>query len=270
MKEKKGSFMFVKGLLYIVYKILYNPKVEGRENVIEEGPVVYCGNHVHILDQCSIIFPTKRMIHYMAKKEYFDGPFSWFFKACGCISVDRSIHDGDAKKKALEVLNNNQALGIFPEGTRNMIHCKEDRTKELYKHYEDKYTLKEFKKILKKNFARVSQIDFMKELVESKKITEKEFIDNCMDPNSFLKKLVKKKKIKENEYYDTLFLPLKYGAVSFAQKTDAYIVPFVTRGTYKMFSKDFVIAIGKPFKVGKMTLEQANNKLRKELIDLIK
>ena len=37
-----------------------------------------------------------------------------------------------------------------------------------------------------------------------------------------------------------------------------------------MFSKDFVIAIGKPFKVGKMTLEQANNKLRKELIDLIK
>ena len=50
MKEKKGSFMFVKGLLYIVYKILYNPKVEGRENVIEEGPVVYCGNHVHILD----------------------------------------------------------------------------------------------------------------------------------------------------------------------------------------------------------------------------
>ena len=55
----------------------------------------------------------------MAKKEYFDGKFAWFFKKTGCISVNRSIHDDEAKKKALEVLENDEALGIFPEGTRN-------------------------------------------------------------------------------------------------------------------------------------------------------
>ena len=55
----------------------------------------------------------------MAKKEYFDGKYAWFFKAAGCISVNRSIHDSDAKEKALDVLKNGWALGLFPEGTRN-------------------------------------------------------------------------------------------------------------------------------------------------------
>lgn len=55
----------------------------------------------------------------MAKKEYFTNKkISWFFKATGCISVDRQSHDGIAKRQALEVLNNNGAIGLFPEGTR--------------------------------------------------------------------------------------------------------------------------------------------------------
>ena len=37
----------------------------------------------------------------------------------GCISVNRSIHDEDAKNAALDVLNSGGAIGLFPEGTRN-------------------------------------------------------------------------------------------------------------------------------------------------------
>ena len=71
------------------------------------------------MDQCGTILASKRAIHYMAKKEYFDGKFAWFFKMMGCISVNRSIHDDEAKKKAMDVLKDGKALGIFPEGTRN-------------------------------------------------------------------------------------------------------------------------------------------------------
>ena len=55
----------------------------------------------------------------MAKKEYFDGKMAWFFKMVGCIPVDRSKKDDNATSKALEVLNQGFALGLFPEGTRN-------------------------------------------------------------------------------------------------------------------------------------------------------
>ena len=37
---------------------------------------------------------------------------------------------------------------------------------------------------------------------------------------------------------ENLFLPFRYGAVSFAQKTNAWIVPSVVYGKYKFRSKD--------------------------------
>lgn len=55
----------------------------------------------------------------MAKKEYFDSKMAWFFKATGCISVDRSKKDEVAKEQAIKILNDGGAIGLFPEGTRN-------------------------------------------------------------------------------------------------------------------------------------------------------
>ena len=109
-----------KFLLKPIFKFYYNPKIVGKENIPKEGPIIIAGNHKHLYDQCLPIISTKRPIHYMAKKEYFDNwKVSWFFKYCGCISVDRSKKDPKSVEKALSVLNDNGAIGIFPEGTRN-------------------------------------------------------------------------------------------------------------------------------------------------------
>ena len=72
-----------------------------------------------MMDQCAILISTKRMVHYLAKKEYFDGKFAWFFKIAGCIPVNRSIKDINAKEHAITLLNQGYAVGLFPEGTRN-------------------------------------------------------------------------------------------------------------------------------------------------------
>lgn len=187
-KDKMYPYRFFKIILGSLFKIYYNPKIIGKENIPKTGAIIIAGNHKHLFDQCLTILATKRPIHYMAKKEYFDGKFAWFFKMSGCISVDRSAKDPTATKKALDVLNNNHALGIFPEGTRNKT--------------------------------------------------------------------------------DEVLLPFKYGAVSLANKTDAYIVPFGITGTYKFRSKDLTIRFGKPFKVGKK-LELSNSKLRTTVYELI-
>ena len=54
-----------------------------------------------------------------------------------------------------------------------------------------------------------------------------------------------------------------------ASKTNASIVPFGISGDYKFRSKNLVIKIGKPFKIGKMTYDEANEKLRKEILKLM-
>ncbi len=112
-------YKFLKPILGPIYKLYYNPKIIGSENIPKDGSIVIVGNHKHLMDQCNVIISTKRPVHYMAKKEYFDGKFAWFFKSVGCIPVNRSIKDNDATKAALDVLNNGFALGLFPEGTRN-------------------------------------------------------------------------------------------------------------------------------------------------------
>lgn len=164
------------------FKWYYNPTIIGKENIPKEGAILIVGNHKHLYDQCLSIISTKRFIKYMAKREYFDNKKTrWFFKSVGCISVDRSVHDGKAKGEAIETLKNGGAIGLFPEGTRNK---------------------------------------------------SKEFL-----------------------------LPFKYGAVSMAKKTDAYLVPFGITGDYVFKSKNLVIKYGKPFKVTDMELDEANNLL---------
>ena len=118
-KDKMYGFRFLKFVLGPIFKLYYNPKIIGKENIPESGSILIVGNHKHLMDQCLAIISTKRPIHYMAKKEYFDGKFAWFFKLAGCIPVDRSKKDENAKSSGLEVLNNGLVLGLFPEGTRN-------------------------------------------------------------------------------------------------------------------------------------------------------
>ena len=56
-------------------------------------------------------------------------------------------------------------------------------------------------------------------------------------------------------------LPFKFGAVSMAKKTDAYLVPFGITGDYVFRSKNLAIRYGKTFKVTDMELEDANELL---------
>ena len=266
-KENMLGFKIFKVVLGGLFKLYYNPKFIGKENIPTDGPILVVGNHIHIMDQCLPILCTKRPVHYMAKREYFDNKkVAWFFKLAGCIPVDRGIKDTNATGKALEVLNNKQALGLFPEGTRNGL--KEQRMNEVYKICKNKYPDKdEFIKKMKKQKA--SYVNYFEELLNDKKITKKEFVDNIYDVNGYLLKLVDKKVIKMKDYDDHLLLPFKFGAVSMAKKTDAYLVPYGITGEYKFRSKDLVVRIGKPIKVGE-DLEKSNKELRDTIADLMR
>ena len=113
-------YKFLKFILKPIYKIYYNPKIYNKENLNIDGPIIIAGNHINIMDQCNIIISTKRVITYMAKKEYFDSfKTRWFFKSVGCIPVNRGSKEDTSKIEAIKVLKNNGAIGIFPEGTRN-------------------------------------------------------------------------------------------------------------------------------------------------------
>lgn len=266
-KEKMFGFKVFKTVLGGLFKLYYNPTIIGEENVPEEGAIIVVGNHVHIMDQCLPIMGIKRPIHYMAKKEYFDNKkVAWFFKLAGCIPVDRSIKDTNATGKAMEVLENDQALGLFPEGTRNGL--KEQRMNEIYDICKEKYLdKKEFIKVMKKQKA--SYVNYLEELMNNEVISKEEFISNIYNVNDFFLELVKDGRIKKIEYDEHLLLPFKFGAVSMAKKTGALLVPFGITGEYKFRSKDLVVRIGKPIRVDD-DLAVANKELSEAIAKLMR
>ena len=128
MKKKrfKGeiAYKMLTPLMRILFRLYYNPKIINKEVIPKKGPIIIVGNHKHIYDQCLTIMATKRVIHYLAKKEYFDGKFAWFFKMVGCIPIDRTKKNKESTDYAIEILQNAGAIGLFPEGTRNKTKDK--------------------------------------------------------------------------------------------------------------------------------------------------
>lgn len=118
-QDREFGYKLLTPLMRPIFRFYYNPKVYGAEKIPTEGPIVIAGNHKHLFDQCITIMVTKRVIHYMAKKEYFDGKLAPLFRFVGCIPVDRSRRDVSSAMAAMRVLKKGGAIGIFPEGTRN-------------------------------------------------------------------------------------------------------------------------------------------------------
>lgn len=146
MTKTPFMYRFAKIILGPIFKVYYKPTIIGKENIPTSGATLIVGTHTHLYDQCLTVLSTKRTIKYMAKKEYFDDKrVAWFFKASGCIPVDRSHKDDKATQTALKTLKNDDVIGLFPEGTRNSP--KEERLLEIYNEYfKEEFTYEEFNK----------------------------------------------------------------------------------------------------------------------------
>ncbi len=96
-------------------------RFEGAEHIPNSGPVILAGgNHQSNLDPLALGLITGRVVHYMAKKELFANPLiAAVLRGVEAFPVDRqSKMDLSAIRKALQVLEEGEVLGIFPQGTR--------------------------------------------------------------------------------------------------------------------------------------------------------
>lgn len=102
-----------------IYMKLYRVKYINKELIPKNEKIILAGNHTSNLDPLLLMSSTNRCIHYLGKIELFKGLKKHFFNGVGVIPVDRSKKNKEALNRAYECLNNNQVIGIFPEGTIN-------------------------------------------------------------------------------------------------------------------------------------------------------
>lgn len=94
--------------------------VNDKDRFPKEGRVIVCCNHLGMSDCLRLAFTQKRQIYYMGKAELFENKFvSFVLRSLGAFPVQRGKHDVGAIDICGDLLGREEAVGIFPEGTRS-------------------------------------------------------------------------------------------------------------------------------------------------------
>ena len=117
MKNSYFGYTIVSKIIKFAGDVWFGAKVIGKENIPKDSACILAGNHTSNFDAYMLYCGTKRPIHFLGKKELFDGKFGWFFRMMHLIPVDRKKKNPEARDTALKILDDNKIIGIFPEGT---------------------------------------------------------------------------------------------------------------------------------------------------------
>jgi 1-acyl-sn-glycerol-3-phosphate acyltransferase len=111
-----GTYLLMKPL----FLLLSRWRVEGKENIPREGPLIVVANHLSNTDPPLLSACIPRRIVFMAKEELFRhivfGPLTRGWHA---FPVRRGRLDLEALRNAQQVLKKGMVLGMFPEAMRS-------------------------------------------------------------------------------------------------------------------------------------------------------
>ncbi len=108
-------------LAWLLIHSLYRVRIEGLENIPEEGPCIVVCNHVSYVDAVVIAASVRRPIRFVMDHRIFQVPvLSFIFRTMRTIPIAPAKEDPAMKEHAFavaaEALREGEIVGIFPEG----------------------------------------------------------------------------------------------------------------------------------------------------------
>lgn len=122
--DKLISFILF-GLFHLLFKVFWQLKIEGRENLPKNKPFIICPNHSSYLDGFAVAagvgIQHELNLFFLGYSGYFQHPaIRWAIKIARLIAIDPAINLTDAMQASAFVLRNKKCLCIFPEGERSV------------------------------------------------------------------------------------------------------------------------------------------------------
>ena len=112
-------FRAVRGSVRLFLFRWFRLRHEGRERLLVQGTVILAPVHRSNLDGPLIGGLTDRRVRYMGKESLFKPAIAgWIMRSLGSFPVRRGEADLDAMRVAKGMLDDGEAMLVFPEGTR--------------------------------------------------------------------------------------------------------------------------------------------------------
>ena len=102
-------------------RLYFGLRLEGTEHIPRMGAVVIVPNHQTYADPILVTIPIRRPIYYMAWDRLFDiHGLNWMIRRLRAFPVQIESRDPRAAREAVRLLQANEAVMIFPEGSRSL------------------------------------------------------------------------------------------------------------------------------------------------------
>jgi 1-acyl-sn-glycerol-3-phosphate acyltransferase len=100
-------------------RVVFRARIRGTERLPAESGYVMASSHRSMMDIPFDAWLTPRPLRYMGKASLFKIPvLGWLFRVLGGFPVERDGTDRKALRESIQMLQNNDILLMYPEGTR--------------------------------------------------------------------------------------------------------------------------------------------------------
>jgi len=108
-------------LLWLWLTLCYRFRTWGVGRIPRTGPILFVSNHQSFMDLAAIGASSGvRHFYALARLSLFDSrTFCWLFAPYNTVALARGESDIKAMRRGIELLDQGQALLLYPEGTRN-------------------------------------------------------------------------------------------------------------------------------------------------------
>jgi 1-acyl-sn-glycerol-3-phosphate acyltransferase len=115
-------YYILKYIGYLLFRLFFNMKIYGVDNIPKYGSVIVASNHLSYLDPVVLGIAARRKLNFVAKEELFDYfLFGDLISFVGAFPLGKKgVESAKAIKEAIRRLRKGKAVVIFPEGTRSL------------------------------------------------------------------------------------------------------------------------------------------------------
>lgn len=116
--RRRFARFFLRLLARFAFIVLGRLRIEGLENIPQNGPVILVANHFHFADPVAMLVATHRQVEFVGGFRFPNAPAIVKFlpKLWGYFPVFRGAYSRKGLEAATNVLAQDGVLGIFPEG----------------------------------------------------------------------------------------------------------------------------------------------------------